>query len=206
MNQTKLIDLKELTIPQPPLSKRLRMTKRSSGAEAPESDENYTPERYWRPALNMFGRSSFALDAATYEGAAVPADRIFTIKNSALTQDWMIDQTPIDGPIWLNHPYSLNEAFTDKVIEEWLKGSFRELFMMPKSDNRTNWHQKLIQHSTAICNVRGGVAFISRKSIETGKKPTGGYFPSSIVYFGHDLPLFHKHYSPLGRITTEYRP
>ena len=201
-----LFDLGEVTIDRAPLSKRLGMKRRSSVAGPPESDENYTPERYWRPALNMFGRSTFALDAATYEGAAVPADRKFTLENSALTQDWMIDKTPIDGPVWLNHPYSLNDGFTDKVVEEWRKGSFRELFMMPKTDNSTNWYQSLIANSTAICLINHRVAFRSRKSIETGKKPVGGYFPSSIVYFGHNLPLVQHHYSPLGRLVIEYRP
>ena len=203
-----LFDLKEVTIALPPLSKRLGMKRRSRVDKAPESDENYTPEKYWRPGLNMFPqRSSFALDAASYEGAAVPADRRFTLQNSALTQDWRSDSvTTIDGPVWLNHPYSLNDDFTDKVLEEWRKGSFRELFMMPKSDNSTNWCQKLIANSTAICLINHRVAFRSRKSIETGKKPVGGYFPSSIVYFGYNLPLFHHHYSPLGRIVIEYRP
>lgn len=200
-----LFDLEEVTIAKPPLSKRLGMVKRSSISEAPESDENYTPQRYWQPALDMFGRSSFALDAATYEGSEIPSDRKFTINNSALTQDWM-DKKPIDGPVWLNHPYSLNDDFTDKVIQEWRKGSFRELFMMPKSDNSTNWYQKLVANCTAICLINHRVAFRSRKSIEMGTRPTGGYFPSSIVYFGHSLPLFHHHYSHLGEIVIKYRP
>ena len=199
--QPTLFDLKPVTIVIPPLSKRLGMQKRSSVTVAPESDENYTPEQYWRPALDMFDRSSFELDAATYEGAELPADRIFTLQDNALLQDWNAI-----GPVWLNHPYSLNNEFTDKVVEEWLKGSFRELFMMPKSDNRTNWYLKLVQYSTAICLVRGGVAFKNPKHIETGKKPTGGYFPSSIVYIGHDLPLIHKHYSPIGEVVVKYRP
>ena len=201
MNQANLFEVEEVTIAKAPLSKRLGMQKRSSASEAPESDENYTPRQYWQPALNMFDRSSFELDAATYEGAEVPADRIFTLQDNALLQDWNAI-----GPVWLNHPYSLNNEFTDKLIEEWQKRSFSELFMMPKSDNRTNWYQKLVQHSTAICLVRGGVAFKNPKHIETGKKPTGGYFPSSIVYFGHNLPLFHKHYSPLGEIVVRYKP
>ena len=201
MNQSPLFDLKPVTIAPAPLSKRLGMKKRSSVSEAPESDENYTPRRYWQPALDMFDRSSFELDAATYEGAEVPADRIFTLQNSALTQEWRSS-----GPVWLNHPYSLNNEFTDKLIEQWQKGSFRELFMLPKTDNSTGWYQKLIKHSTAICLIGNRIAFNSRKRIEAGTKPIGGYFPSSIVYFGHNLPLFHHHYSPLGEIVVRYKP
>jgi hypothetical protein len=175
------------------LSQQLKMTRSSNGKSNP-NDERYTPEKVWRPCLSMLGADKFDLDPATHEGSPIPCKAIYTRETNGLDKPWNAHS------IWLNHPYSLNSEFTDKVISE--RSNYDHLFMLCKTDNSAKYFQKLLRYSDSMCFLNFRVPFHTPETIATGKKPVGGYFASTLFYFGSDVFSFYTFHKKLGYIHT----
>lgn len=172
-----------------------------AGGGAGGSDEYYTPEYIWRPALAAWERSEFDLDAATTDNSPIPARVRYTKDRSGLLLPWDVNGADEAGkpvPIftWGNFPYSLNGVFVPRLERYWEEGAISHAFILEKTDNRTGWYQTLLRICTAFCLIDHGVGHIS----EAGEEEKGGFFGSTLFYLGDRPELFHDAYDFLGPI------
>jgi len=165
-------------------------------ADKSGNDEQYTPERLWRPALEVFGGEVFDLDPASHIGSNIPATRIFTIDDNALTQDWgCVD-------LWFNFPFSKQKEFAAKFLEEWKTGKIGSAIGLSKQDNRTEWWSDMAAACTAFCLVEGYDKFTSPEHTNTGNS----FFPIVIWYFGSEIDKFFYAYSGVGTVVQAINP
>jgi DNA N-6-adenine-methyltransferase (Dam) len=162
----------------------------SSGSADPARDEQYTPAHVWEAALSAMGTESFALDIASYQGSPIKSDRMFTIQDNALIQDWEA------ATIWGNPPYSQITPFTNKLLDAWAAQQFQQCCWLTKSDNRTKWYQRMVKACTLFCLIEGGLVF------ENDRNGSGSFFGSTVFYFGDQPQQFAQAYQSLGTVCS----
>ncbi len=158
-----------------------------------------TSERLWKAALDAMKCKEFGLDAASHESSPIPAARIFTKEDDALTKDWIADT------VFLNAPFSLQGPFTDKLIEEYKLEHFGEAVCLSKNDSRTAWWSKLAEECTAFCIVTGYDKF--HKPEERGDDNKSSSFFSIVMwYFGPNVDQFFYAFNSVGIVVQELNP
>jgi len=194
-------DLRLVPEPESATTRQGRMHERLTGGASQaatvdseaDPDENYTPEWVWRPLLEQWGRSEFDLDVASSDRAELPAKAKFTKDNSALEQPWAVGGAETLG--WDNCPYSMNEQFSRKFLEELEAGNLPDhFFVLNKQDSRTAWHQRYLRHADAVCRITRYVKF--RNPTVPGQQ--GATFSLELFYFGRDRDKFAQATAHLG--------
>ena len=170
----------------------------ASGAKSGTgTDEHYSPEITWRPALDAWELEAFDLDPATTDNSPIPARHRFTVERCGLSNDWAVNGgSPIN--IWMNPPYSLNStpgAFVDKLLAAWNSGLVNNAWVLEKTDNGCEWYQKLLENCVSFCLISKR---IKHETPEGGQ--SGGFFSSTLFYFGCDPEVFFEAYSSLGQV------
>lgn len=158
-------------------------TPAAKGDQPGSHDENNTPQWIWQPLLDRWNRGEFDIDVATNGASLVPAITGFTKDDSALTADrWAVEPTDDETETlgWDNCPYSMNEAFSLKFLEQHQAGTLpTHFFVLNKSDSRTHWHQRYLRHADAVCRITSYVKF------ENGEGDrAGATFSLDLFYFG----------------------
>ena len=101
-------------------------------------NEKYTPPQWKEFAEAIFGRG-IELDPASCELAntVMQAERIYTIEQDGLTQDWEA------ATVWLNPPYSVPEVqqFASKLLDEL--PVIGQCLLLVNACTETNWFQAL---------------------------------------------------------------
>lgn len=182
------------TVPQEPLEHPAGILG-TAGAKGSGTDEHYSPEKYWRPWLEATGEESYDLDAFTHKDSPIPTKYCFTKREDGLVQDWAVlgPDTPI--VLWDNFPYSMNAECTQKFCEEFDRGTIGHALILEKTDNGVGWYQELLSRCTSFLLIDERVKHIN----EAGEEK-GGFFSSTLFYFG-DLPaVFHDAYCHLGAV------
>ena len=170
----------------------------ASGAKSGTgTDEHYSPEITWRPALDAWELKEFDLDPATTDSSPIPARHRFTAERCGLSNDWAVNgSSPIN--IWMNPPYSLNStpgAFVDKFLAAWNSGLVNNGWILEKTDNGCKWYQNLLENCISFCLFSKR---IKHEPPEGGQ--SGGFFSSTLFYFGCEPEVFFEAYRPLGKI------
>jgi phage N-6-adenine-methyltransferase len=148
------------------------------------SDEFYTPQHLWQPALDMWNREKFTLDPAGHPDSIIPAHYTFSKEDDGLSRPWA-------GHIWLNPPFSKVLPFIEQAVRFYDKDQIQAVILV-KADTRTKWSKLLHSRASATCRVMGNTKFING----THSAP----FPIEICYLGHNPDLFAQHYHPVGKI------
>lgn len=159
------------------------------------SNEWYTPPEYIHSVREVLGHID--LDPASCERAnqTVKADRIFTKEDNGLMHPWY-------GHIYLNPPYgktqqggaSYLEAFTRKLVEEYVLHHVTEAILLIPANTATSWFDLLWQFP--ICFPKSRIRFIQ----ENGEPSNGVSFGTCFVYFGHDEEKFIEIFSKYGHV------
>jgi hypothetical protein len=159
------------------------------------TNERYTPEYIWKPALEAWHRSQFDLDPATTDDSPIPAAVRYTKHRSGLLMPWdVLGSEPIF--MWGNFPYSLNTQFVPRLERYWEEGWIDHAFILEKTDNRTGWYQTLLGICSAFCLIDHSIGHVS----EAGEEEKGGFFGSTLFYLGPDADIFYDAYAELGPI------
>ena len=165
------------------------------------TNERYTPEYIWKPALEAWRRTQFDLDPSTTDTSPIPAAVRYTKERSGLLHPWdVLGSEPIF--MWGNFPYSLNTQFVPRLERYWEEGWIDHAFILEKTDNRTDWYQTLLRICSAFCLIDHAIAHVG----ETGKEDNGGFFGSTLFYLGSDPGVFRDAYDFLGPICQVTTP
>ena len=142
------------------------------------NSEWYTPAEYIELAHEVMG--NIDLDPASSEIAnkIVQAKKYYTAENDGLSQEW-------SGNIWLNPPYAseLINKFVDKFISELAK--INQAIILVNNATETEWFNKLVRHSSALCFPSGRVKF-NRPDGTIGAPLQG----QALIYFGEQAKKF----------------
>ncbi|MCG9891068.1 MAG: DUF3102 domain-containing protein [Thermosynechococcaceae cyanobacterium MS004] len=153
------------------------------------TDEHYTPEWVWKPALEVVGTDRFGLDPASnsHHSPNVPAETVYTIEDDGLSQPWEAES------IWVNPPFSRMEEFAVKANE-----APGHLFFLAKCDCRPAWFEMLCELCTAFVLIHKSVKFLGNDN--------SSFFGVVIFYRGPDPDKFFRAYSPLGTVCQPLVP
>lgn len=150
------------------------------------NNEWYTPAEYIELAREVM--RSIDLDPASSDIAneVVRAREYYTSDTDGLSNGWF-------GKVWLNPPYSseLITKFTDKLLEEL--PNIEEAIMLVNNATETEWFNKLVKSSSAVCFPRGRVKFHMPDG--TTGAPLQG---QALLYFGGDRGKFIEVFSRKG--------
>lgn len=155
--------------------------------------EWYTPASWIDGARIVMG--GIDLDPATslIANQTVQADRIFTIEDDGLLEDW-------HGRVWLNPPYARRviDRWVDKLIREYLSRRCTEYMALVNNCTETGWGQRLMEHSEAICFIKGRIRFEQPNGASDSKAPLQGQM---LCYGGPNVQRFRQTFLLAG-ITT----
>jgi len=146
-------------------------------------NEWYTPANLIDAARTVLG--GIDLDPASSDTAQklVAAGTYYTAADDGLGREWL-------GRVWLNPPYSkdLIGRFVDKVTahgDAWI--------VLVNNGTETQWGQKLLTHSTAVCFIAGRVKFLDPAGNEGA--PLQGQM---LAYKGDDVDKFADVFAEFG--------
>ena len=151
--------------------------------------EWYTPSIYIEAAREVMG--SIDVDPASSEVAdkTVKATKYYTIESDGLIQKW-------EGNVWMNPPYSqpLITDFCNLLIDKYLNGEIKRACVLVNNATETNFYQNMLNHSKAVCFIKGRVKFIDKNGESTGAPLQG----QTILYFGDNYREFGSIFSQFG--------
>lgn len=163
----------------------------TSEAKDYDGDSWGTPPEYIALEREVLGEID--LDPASNEHAqtVVLATTYYTAETNGLEQDW-------SGRVHLNPPYShpLVERFVLKLIESFEAGSVSAAICLVNNATDAEWCQQLLIRSTAVCFVKGRIAFHDRD----GKPVRGTRQGQLFAYLGPDPDKFEITFGDVGAV------
>jgi len=153
------------------------------------NNEWYTPQHIVEAARLALGEIDLDPASCATANQVVQAGEYFTADQDGLAQAWR-------GRVWLNPPYSrdLCVRFADKLLEELLRGNVQQACVLVNNATDTQWCQKLLAASSAVCLLRGRVRFLDH----TGKQQNTPLQGQLVLYFGAGVEKFRASFAALG--------
>lgn len=126
------------------------------------TDEHYTPESLLVMARLFLEVEHFDLDIANNSVNSTLSNRSYTLANSALEEQnsWG------SSSLWCNPPFSLNLAFSQKLVKEL--PNIEKAVWLSKCDSRPKWARLLLENSVGMVLVKGYVRFNSNNNAPFG--------------------------------------
>ena len=168
-----------------------------------QSNEWYTPPQYIQAVRDALG-GAIDLDPFSDNEAneVVKANKIFTPAQDALTKTWSATT------VFMNPPYSgaMVRFATQKFIEEFLKGSFKEGIVLVNNATDTIWFKNLVAHCTALCFTDHRIKFYATDN----KAVSGNTRGQTFLYFKRKTPKgaapaiekFKRAFAPIGLVVV----
>jgi hypothetical protein len=165
-----------------------------------------TPERYWRPALKMWGVEAFDLDPMTNANSSVPAKVKYTEVEDGLSPNspWKVNGDDKAVRMFANPDFGLNKKFVEKLTTEYEQGYSLEAVIFNKLDPRVEWCQRLLALSECICLVTEYVTFEGLDKY--GQPLIQSPFSLCFYYIGSRPTAFADAHWHLGMCFTEFTP
>ncbi len=172
------------------------------------SDDLFTPELYAAAVRDVLGH--IELDPASCDEAneVVQAERIFTIEEDGLAQEWDCET------LYLNPPYSRGnvDRFVARVLEAYDNGEIRRgAVLCVNASTGTSWFPPLFKFP--CCFVKGRIPFRKSKAMAEAMEakakaegktvPRNGNYDSVFVYLGRAPWDFVERFKEFGTIVTE---
>lgn len=176
---------------KPPTLTALASGKVLNGHQSANTDDEwYTPAEYIEAARKVMG--SIDCDPASNDFAqqTVKADTYFTQDNSGLENVWR-------GNVWLNPPYSkVIMHFAEHLFDYLEQCEVQQAIVLVNNGTDTKWFHRFLESASAICFVRGRIAF--EKPQGTGNQsPNKGQL---FLYYGARKKTFTKVFSEYGNV------
>ena len=146
--------------------------------------------------FNYFNRDwKFGLDAAADDYNFL-CPKYFTAEDDALKQSWKGY-----GNVFVNPPYSLNQKFIEKIVDE-LDGTFTVVALVPSRTDTKWWHDLVLGVAEEIYFIKGRLKFSDSKNsapfpscvliFNSGVNPAGEYFMPAV--YSLEIPKNHGKY------------
>jgi len=170
-----------------------------------ENDDWYTPTEWVEAARYTLG--GIDLDPFTSEKAneRVRARQIFTLENSALTNEWDAKT------VWMNPPYTrglVTEA-CDRFLSQFEKGNFRLGLVLVNNMTDTKWFDRMRRACAAHVEIAGRISFENA----AGQRVSGNTRGQVLFLFGsgkyrpHAIKRFHERMTSMGQqCLIKYEP
>jgi len=167
----------------------LRMARGAHVGHSTGLYEWYTPRNIIEAARKLMKTIDVDPASSDIANQIIGATTYYTIENNGLLQEWK-------GNIWMNPPYSqpLITQFCDLLVEKYILGEVKQACVLVNNATETNFYQNMMNHSKAICFIKGRVKFIDEKG-ESGGAPLQG---QTILYFGDNVAEFISIFSEFG--------
>ena len=151
------------------------------------NNEWYTPRNIIEAARRAMG--SIDVDIASSDKAQVfvKASEYYTIETNGLDK-------PLHGNIWLNPPYAadLVNKFITKIVDE--RGDYEQAIVLVNNATETEWFEKLVSVSSAICFPKGRIRYFLPDGSQGGSPLQG----QAIVYIGKNIENFDREFADIG--------
>ncbi len=166
-----------------------------------QSNEWFTPYEYLiliRQLLN----GVIELDPASCLEAnqTVKAQRIYTISDNGLNQDWCAKN------VFLNPPYGRTENISNagiwaaKMIDEYSKRHFEQGVLLVNASTSEKWFRQLFNFP--ICFTYRRIKFVPpARNSSKPKAPTKG---NAFIYFGKEKQIFADIFNQIGCVMKKY--
>jgi ParB family chromosome partitioning protein len=161
------------------------------------NNEWYTPRAIIEAARKVMG--GIDCDPATSELAnkTVKAETTFTAESDglAISNKWR-------GNVWLNPPYAqpLIDRFSEQVTARYVMGQIKQACVLVNNATETEWFQRMLKESTAVCFLKSRVKFI-----DTDGNPGAPLQGQVLLYFGKHGKRFAEEFSGQGIIAEIVR-
>ncbi|MFN8452448.1 MAG: DNA N-6-adenine-methyltransferase, partial [Anaerolineae bacterium] len=159
--------------------------------ETDDGDEWYTPPDILALARELMGGIDVDPASSDYAQRAVQAAAYYTRFTNGLRHPWR-------GRVWLNPPYSypLVERFTQKLVEEYERGSVTQAVVLVNNRTDANWCQQLMLAATATCFSAERIGFEHPRLGKPDQNRQGQIF----FYFGEQPLPFARLFGHFGAI------
>jgi len=167
------------------------VVKRAHVANNSGNNEWYTPAKFIEAARTVMG--SIDTDPASSEIAnrTVKAAKIYTAEDDGRSQVWA-------GNVWMNPPYAqpLMGDFAEAVSSKYDKGEIAQACILVNNGTETQWFQRLLSASSAVCFPKTRIKFVDPDGNASGAPLQG----QAIVYMGLNVEEFVEAFSPEGMV------
>lgn len=119
--------------------------------------------------------ATIRLDPCTTEANPVGAEVYFTAETNGLARSWYERVIHFGEQAFVNPPYSDMDHWSEKVVEEAVKGCPITLLVPARTDTR--WFHRVLPVADNVVLWRGRIRFLQ----PDGTARTGAPFPSAIL-------------------------
>lgn len=155
------------------------------------NNEWYTPARYIELARQVMG--GIDTDPASSEVAnrTVKAAQIFTQDDDGRAQAWT-------GRVWMNPPYAqpLIADFAEAVSAKFQAGEIEQACVLVNNGTETQWFQRMLSASSAVCFPRSRIKFIDPEGNPSGAPLQG----QAVLYMGGNVQAFLEAFKAEGEV------
>jgi hypothetical protein len=151
------------------------------------SDEWFSPQALVDLSLKMLG--GIDVDPCWHPACLVKATQCFAKEQDGLKRSW-------NGRVYLNPPFQENQAWIEKLVEEFACGRATEAIVIVPNRSEAEWFTVLDRYPR--CHLRGRVKFF-REDDGPGKKWSSP-FPCAAIYLGRRSELFASIFSTAGTV------
>lgn len=165
--------------------------KRAHVANNGGNNEWYTPAQFIELAREVMG--GIDTDPATSEVAnkTVRATTTYTAETDGRDKPW-------NGRVWMNPPYAqpLIADFSEAVASKYESGEIEQACVLVNNATETQWFQRMLEASAAVCFPRSRIRFIDPQGSPSGAPLQG----QAVLYMGPSPDQFVEAFSEQGAV------
>ena len=154
------------------------------------NNEWHTPPEFIAAARKVMGAIDLDPASSNLANRMVGAAAYFTAEADGLKHPW-------SGKVWLNPPYAVEliGKFCAKLLQHIDHKEVTEAIVLVNNATETNWFQRMLVESKAVCFVRQRVRFL-----DTEGNPGAPLQGQAILYMGTNKEAFARAFVQFGVI------
>ena len=155
------------------------------------NNEWYTPPLFIALAREVMGGIDCDPASSEIANQTVGARTFHTAETNGLKQQW-------HGRVWMNPPYAqpLVWEFCDAAASKFESGEIDQAIVLVNNGTETQWFQRLLSASSAVCFPRSRIKFMDPQGNPSGAPLQG----QAIVYMGENVDAFAHTFGKEGAV------
>lgn len=154
-------------------------------------NEWYTPSEFIESARKVMGGIDCDPASSKIANKTVKAEIYYTAQEDGLLQIW-------GKNVWLNPPYAqpLIGQFIDGLAKRFVSGEVQQACVLVNNATETQFFQKLLESSSAVCFPKSRIKFIDPDGNPSGAPLQG----QALIYFGKARDRFFDEFCNFGKV------
>ena len=186
-------DISEITaVPQEAMREIAQeVVKRAHVANNSGNNEWYTPAKHIELARAVMGGIDTDPASSEIANRTVKATQYFTAEDDGRGKVWA-------GRVWMNPPYAqpLMGEFAEAVASKFESGEIEQACVLVNNATETQWFQRLLSASDAVCFPKSRIKFIDPDGNASGAPLQG----QAIIYMGEFVTRFQHAFGCEGTV------